>query len=95
MILGLFIAAVMALGASGGIRASSAKNRFEAAVRRYNEIRADLGEARTRLTRALQSIGEHTVGAIKSLSKVGDGHRSWTFELRTKQDLLRDCLPAS
>jgi hypothetical protein len=69
VILAILIAAVVALGASGGIRASSAKDRFEQAVRRYNEIMADLGNARTRLSSALLHIGEYTVVAIKSLKR--------------------------
>jgi hypothetical protein len=69
MILELFTLAVIALGATGGIRASSAKERFEVAASRYNEIMTDLGETRARLSRALQSIGERTVGAIWSLKR--------------------------
>ncbi len=39
---------------------------------------------------ALIRLGEMQK-ALQDLSHVRDDHRAWTYQLRTKQDLLRDC----
>jgi ElaB/YqjD/DUF883 family membrane-anchored ribosome-binding protein len=69
MILTALTGLVIALGASGAVRASSAKDRFEAAAARYTEIMSNLSEVRGRLSRVLESVGDYAVGAIKSLRK--------------------------
>jgi tetratricopeptide (TPR) repeat protein len=71
---------------------SGAVRDFNAGLELCNRLNNDYYRAELHFWRAEALIRLGKVqDALQDLSQVGDDHRSWTYELRTKQDLLRDC----